>query len=203
MKPDPSENGLGGKGITFVISSTSGGGKTTLVRRLLESLPDLALSVSHTTRDPREGEVDGSDYHFVQRDVFQTMMESCGFLEWAEVYGEYYGTSEAAVESILSEGRDAVLDIDVQGGRQVRDTVPGAVLIFIIPPEKAELIRRLRSRGTETPGQLEKRLSAAREELALMPFYDYAIRNDDLQEAAAALRSIVVAERCRVARRPE
>jgi guanylate kinase len=203
MKSETAENGTGGKGILFVISSTSGGGKTTLVKRLLESLPDLVLSVSHTTRAPREGEIDGSDYHFVDRGDFEQIMESNGFLEWAEVYGEYYGTSLAAVKGVAEQGRDAVLDIDVQGGRQVRERVSGAVLIFIIPPEEDELIRRLRNRGTETPNQLEKRLSAAREELALIPFYDYAVRNDDLEEAAEAIRSIIIAERCRVSRRPE
>jgi len=203
MRTEPSENGTGGKGILFVISSTSGGGKTTLVKRLLGSLPDLVLSVSHTTRAPREGEIDGSDYHFVDRGGFEQIMESNGFLEWAEVYGEYYGTSLVAVKGVAEQGRDAVLDIDVQGGRQVREKVSGAVLIFIIPPEEDELIRRLRNRGTETPSQLEKRLSAAREELALIPFYDYAVRNDDLEEAAEAIRSIIIAERCRVSRRSE
>jgi len=203
MKSEVAENGTGGKGIVFVISSTSGGGKTTLVRRLLESVQDLALSVSHTTRDSREGEVEGSDYHFVDRHFFEKIMKSDGFLEWAEVYGEYYGTSRTAVESIVRKGQDAILDIDVQGGRQVRERVPGAVLVFIIPPEEAELTRRLRDRGTETPAQLEKRLLAAREELALMPFYDYAIRNVDLEEAAEALRSVIISERCRTSRRPE
>jgi len=201
MKSDPAENGKKGKGILFVISSTSGGGKTTLVRRLLKCLPDLALSVSHTTREPREGEVDGSDYYFIDKDEFIKIIESGGFLEWAEVYGEYYGTSRLAVENITEQGRDVLLDIDVQGGRQIRDRVLEAVLIFIIPPERDELIRRLRKRGTESPSQLEKRLSAAREELALMPFYDYAIRNDDLEEAVEALRSIIIAERCRITRR--
>jgi len=203
MKLSEKENGTGGKGILFVISSTSGGGKTTLVKRLLGSLPDLVLSVSHTTRAPREGEIDGSDYHFVDRGGFVKIMELNGFLEWAEVYGEHYGTSLAAVKGVAEQGRDAVLDIDVQGGRQVREKVSGAVLIFIIPPEEDELIRRLRNRGTETTSQLEKRLSAAREELALIPFYDYAVRNDDLEEAAEAIRSIIIAERCRVSRRSE
>jgi guanylate kinase len=201
MTINDKENGTGGRGILFVISSTSGGGKTTLVRRLLKCLPDLALSVSHTTREPREGEVDGSDYYFIGKDEFIKIIESGGFLEWAEVYGEYYGTSRLAVENITEQGRDVLLDIDVQGGRQIRDRVLEAVLIFIIPPERDELIRRLRKRGTESPSQLEKRLSAAREELALMPFYDYATRNDDLEEAVEALRSIIIAERCRITRR--
>ncbi len=200
MNIETAGNGKQGRGILFVISSTSGGGKTTLARRLLKSLPDLALSVSYTTRDPRKGEVDGSDYHFIERDEFNKIKEPGGFLEWAEVYGEYYGTSRLAVESVIEQGRDVLLDIDVQGGRQIRDRIPEAVLIFIIPPERDELIRRLRNRGTESPSQLEKRLSAAREELALMPFYDYAIRNDDLEEAVEALRSIIIAERCRVTR---
>ncbi|TNF47476.1 guanylate kinase [bacterium] len=194
---------MSGKGILFVISSTSGGGKTTLVRRMLESLPDLALSVSHTTRDPREGEVDGSDYHFIDRDEFEKIRESGGFLEWAEVYGEYYGTSSMVLESVREQLIDTLLDIDVQGGCQIRDTVPEAVLIFVIPPERDELIRRLRSRGTESPTQLERRLSIASEELALMPIYDYAVLNEDLEGAVQALRSIIIAERCRVTRRPK
>lgn len=191
-------NGRTGKGILFVISSTSGGGKTTLVGRLLDALPDLAVSVSHTTRQPRPGEVHGTDYHFVSVDEFQRMVGENEFVEWANVYEELYGTSEKAIQKILEEGFDVLLDIDVQGGTQIRERFPDSVLIFIVPPGREELERRLLKRGTETPSEIEVRMAQADKELALIPFYDYAVANENLDSAADALRCIVVAERCKV-----
>ena len=194
------ENGRGGRGILFVISSPSGGGKTTLVHRLLEEVPDLSLSVSHTTREPRPEESDGRDYHFVSEDEFTRLREQDGFIEWARVHANYYGTSRGSLAAIGAEGKDALLDIDVQGGQQVREALGQAVLIFILPPEREEWVRRLKERGTESPAQLQERLKAAEDELALIPIYDYAVRNDNLEDALDALRSIVIAERCRVSR---
>jgi guanylate kinase len=194
------DNGNTGKGILFVVSSVSGGGKTTVINGLLDSLPGLRVSVSHTTRDPREGERDGVDYSFISRENFRRMIREGEFLEWAEVYGQYYGTSRTAVEEARGAGCDAILDIDVQGALQVRDRSPDAVLVFLLPPSMEEQVRRLEKRGTEAPKQLEKRLGAASEELASVSEYDYAVLNDDVREAVAALRSIVVSERCRTGR---
>jgi guanylate kinase len=196
-------NGTKGKGILFVISSTSGGGKTTLIGELLEMLPDLAVSVSHTTRQPRAVEADGIDYNFVSSDEFQRMIGEDEFVEWANVYGEFYGTSRKATGEILAVGSDVLLDIDVQGGRQIKERFPESVLIFVIPPQREELVRRLQERGTEKPEEIEVRLAQADKELALIGFYDYAIANDDLEIAADTLRCIVVAERCGVPRRTE
>lgn len=197
------ENGRRGKGILFVISSTSGGGKTTLIGELLDQLPDLAVSISHTTRQPRDGEENGVDYNFVSVDEFQRMVGEDEFVEWANVYGEFYGTSGKAIAEMLSTGCDVLLDIDVQGGRQIKERFPESVLIFVIPPHRDELEKRLRDRGTEKPEEIEIRLAEADKELALIPFYDYAIANDDLSTATDSLRSIVVAERCVVLRRSE
>jgi guanylate kinase len=197
-----SENGLSGRGILFVVSSPSGGGKTTLCRKLLAEFPDLRLYVSHTTRPPREGEKEGRDYHFVGLREFGRMRTAGEFLEWAEVYGRFYGTSRTAVEAILAGGCDVLLDIDVQGALHIRERFPSAVLVFILPPDEGELARRLASRGTETAAALERRLAEAKKELAVLPRYDYAVRNQDLEPAYNALRSVLVAERCKVSRRP-
>ncbi len=194
------ENGKEGKGILFVISSASGGGKTTLVGRLLGALPDLAVSVSHTTRLPRPGEVDGRDYHFISTDEFQRMVGENEFIEWANVYEELYGTSEKAIQTILDDGWDVLLDIDVQGGTQIRERFPDSVLVFIVPPGRDELERRLLKRGTETQQEIDIRMAQADKELALIPFYDYAIANENIDAAADALMCVVVAERCKAAR---
>jgi guanylate kinase len=196
-----SENGLRGRGILFVVSSPSGGGKTTLCRKLLAEFRDLVLSVSHTTRPPREGEKNGRDYHFIGLQAFGRMRTTGEFLEWAEVYGRFYGTSRTAVEAILARGGDVLLDIDVQGALQIRERFPSAVLVFILPPGEAELARRLASRGTETAAAMQTRLAEAKKELAVLPRYDYAVLNHDLETAYGALRSILVAERCKVSRR--
>lgn len=191
------DNGRTGKRIIFVISSVSGGGKTTVVNRLLEDVDGLRLSVSHTTRRPRKSETDGREYHFVSRGVFEKMIEKDGFLEWASVYDHYYGTSRQAVKDALSDGDDVVLDIDVQGAMQIREERPDAVLIFIIPPDGREQERRLRDRGTETDDQVHRRLQAAIDELALVPEYDYAVVNDEVESAVDAVTSIIVSQRCR------
>lgn len=191
------DNGNTGKGILFVISSVSGGGKTTVINRLLKRIDGLGVVVSHTTRDPRKNEVNGREYFFVTRCVFEKMIEEGRFLEWANVYGHYYGTSKRSVEEVSNGSRDAVLDIDVQGAMQVRSERPDAVLIFIVPPGQQEQERRLRGRGTETDSQVQRRLEAAREELALIPEYDYAVRNDDIESAVNAVKAIIISQRCR------
>ncbi len=185
-------------GILFVLSAPSGGGKTTILKKVMADLPGLVFSVSHTTRKPRPGEEDGRDYYFVSRQEFESIRDRqpSGFLEWAEVHGNLYGTSRAAVEQRLGGGRDVVLDIDVQGAAQIRESAD-PVTVFIAPPSLAELAARLRGRGTEDEHTLALRLENAKQELAFMDRYDYLVVNDRLAEAVESLRSIIIAERCR------
>lgn len=185
-------------GILLVISAPSGCGKTTIVNQVMASLDGLVFSVSHTTRVPRVGEIDGMHYHFVDAEHFIALrdQEPSGFLEWAEVHGNLYGTSRQEVEKLQAAGNDVILDIDVQGGEQVRNhTCP--VTVFIAPPSLAELERRLYSRGTEDEQTLALRLANAEEEMEAADVYDYLIVNDKLDEAVTALRSIFIAERSR------
>ena len=181
-------------GKLFVISAPSGAGKTTLNRRLMEKRPDLFYSVSHTTRTPRPGEQDGRDYFFVTPDRFRDMIHQGAFLEWAEVFGRFYGTGRAWVETRLGEGRDILADVDIEGARQIKANFPEAVLVFIVPPSLAELRRRLMSRHTETEGQLSERLSRASLEIKASAGYDYLFINDDLERAVNDLLSIMRAE---------
>lgn len=191
------DNGLKGRGLLFVISSVSGGGKTTVIKGLMEVLPGFRMTVSHTTRKRRTGELEGRDYHFVSEKTFKQMIDKDMFLEWAEVYGHHYGTSVSTVDSITGKGLDAVLDIDVQGAMQVKERRGDAVLIFIVPPGEREQTRRLKNRGTENEQELKMRLKAARGELAFKKEYHYSVLNEELDEAVDTLRCIIVAERCR------
>lgn len=172
------------EGILFVVSAPSGAGKTTILRQVMADLPGLVFSVSYTTRMPRQGERDGSDYHFINREVFTQIRSRrpTGFLEWAEVHGNLYGTGREEVDRLLGAGRDVVLDIDVQGAMQVRKK-SDPVLIFIAPPSLAELESRLRKRGTETEVTIALRLENARREMQYADDYDYLIVNDRLAEA--------------------
>jgi guanylate kinase len=189
-----------GSGGLLVVSAPSGAGKTTLCRRLLQALPGLVFSVSHTTRPPRSLEKPGVDYHFVTREEFETRRRSGEFLEWAVVGGELYGTSGQEVEEILGEGHDVLLDLDTQGAMAVRRLRPEAVLIFILPPGPEALRARLVARGSESEESLERRLRLAAAEVARAGEYDYQVINDDLDAAFDRLRSIVVATRCRTSR---
>ena len=191
------------KGLLFVLSAPSGCGKTTIVNRVMLSLPGLVFSISHTTRQPRPGELDGKDYHFVDNDTFIRMRDRqpSGFLEWANVHGNMYGTSVEEVERHQQAGFDVILDIDVQGAEQVRERA-NPVTIFIAPPSLQELERRLRGRGTEDEATLLRRLDNAGTELACATSYDFLIINDRLDEAVESLRSIVIAERSRQRRTP-
>ena len=188
------------KGLLIVISAPSGTGKTTLTHMLLKEFPDMEFSVSYTTRKPRPGEVNGKDYFFVDRETFERMIEEGDFLEWAEVYGNLYGTSKSQVLKALNEGKDILLDIDTQGALQVKRNFPEAVLIFILPPSFKELERRLRSRGTDDEETIERRLKIARVEVERAPLYDYIVVNDRLEKAYEKLKSIVIAEKCRTER---
>jgi guanylate kinase len=179
-----------------VISGPSGVGKTTLIDRMLERDPLLRESISTTTRTPREGEVSGSDYFFVARDVFE-QMKSRELVEWAEVHGELYGTPRRFVEQELEGGRDVVLNIDIQGGDSVKKAFPDAVMVFIFPPSFETLEKRIRTRGGVDEADLARRVETAREELTASNRYTYHVINDDLEAAVASLCAIVEAERCR------
>jgi len=184
-------------GQLFVISAPSGVGKTTLIRSLLRELPELKFSVSCTTRPPRLGEADGKDYHFLMREAFLAGIKAGRFLEWAQVHGEYYGTDRLKLEAWLEAGKDVLLDIDVQGARQVRCLFPLAHYLFILPPSWEVLGQRLQARGTEAPEQIAARLSAARREVQAAPWYDFIVVNDVLEAAVADLIAIIRAARCR------
>jgi guanylate kinase len=183
------------RGIAIVVAAPSGAGKTTVCRRLVEGDAKLVLSVSHTTRPRRAGEVESVDYHFVSRPEFERLVAAGAFLEWAEYSGNLYGTSWAAIEAPLGAGRDVLLEIEVQGARQVRARLPEAILVFLIPPSLGALEARLRTRGTDGPEEIERRLAIARGELAALDLFDYAVVNDELSDAVERLRGIVAAER--------
>jgi len=187
-------------GALFIVSSPSGGGKTSLVKALLEAEPELRLSVSHTTRAPRPGEMNGREYHFVTPRDFQRMVDAGEFLESAVVHGNHYGTSQKWLERELADGRDVLLEIDWQGAQQVRRLIRHAVSIFILPPSREVLAARLRGRGKDSPEVVERRLAAARDEITHVSEYDYVIINDDFTRAALDLRSIFRAERLKLAR---
>lgn len=182
-------------GRLFIVSAPSGAGKSTLVNALLAREPGVVLSISHTTRAPRAGDRGGVQYHFVDRATFDAMAARGEFLEHAEVFGNGYGTSRTAVEPILASGRDVLLEIDWQGAAQVRRAMPGCVAIFILPPSRDELERRLRARATDSEATIEKRLAASRGEIAHADEFDCIVVNDDFEDAVAALRAIVAAAR--------
>ncbi len=188
------------KGLLVVVSAPSGTGKTTLCHMLLKEFENMEFSVSYTTRLPRKGEVNGKDYFFVSKEEFERMVEEGDFLEWANVYGNLYGTSKSQVLRALNEGKDILLDIDVQGALQVKKNLPEAVLIFIMPPSFDELERRLRHRGTDSEDVIKRRLETAKEEIKKAVYYDYIVVNDVLEVAFDKLKSIVTAEKCRTDR---
>ena len=187
------------KGKLIVISGPSGAGKSTVVFKAIEGREDICFSTSVTTRSPRPGEVDGREYFFVNFERFREMVENDELLEHAEYVANRYGTPRAYVEQRMSEGMNVLLDIEVQGARQVRKKMPEAVLIFIAPPSIEELERRLRGRGTDTEAAIEGRLIRARQEFQEADFYDYLIVNDDVEKAASKLNAIIEAEHCRFA----
>jgi len=186
-----------GQGDVFVISAPSGSGKTTICRRLLDQVEGLELSVSYTTRPKKPGEVDGKDYYFTDGDNFDKMVKEKDFLEYAVVYGNRYGTSREVVRSIVSRGSDAVLEIDVQGGRKVKESLPETVLVGIFPPDWATLEQRLSGRGRDSRKEMETRLEAAGREMKELLSYDYLVVNDDLEKAVTRVEWIVRAHRLR------
>jgi guanylate kinase len=185
------------RGDVFVISAPSGSGKTTICRYLLQRVEGLELSISYTTRPRKPGETDGKDYFFINEEKFDSMLILKEFLEYASVYGNRYGTSRAGVRSIVSRGLDAVLEIDVQGGGKVKETLPEAILVGIFPPDWETLARRLTGRGRDSREEMETRLEAAGREMRELLAYDYLLVNDDLEKAVTQVEWIVRAHRLR------
>ncbi|MCK3654480.1 guanylate kinase [Pasteurellaceae bacterium Macca] len=188
-------------GHLYIISAPSGAGKSSLINALLQDLPasEVQLSISHTTRSPRPGEADGVHYYFTTKEEFKSLIEKEHFLEWAEVFGNYYGTSLPMIERSLAQGIDVFLDIDWQGARQIRQKVPNVKTIFILPPSKAELEKRLIGRGQDSAEIIAKRMEEAVSEMSHYAEFDYVIVNDDFQVALSELKSILTAERLKQA----
>jgi guanylate kinase len=184
-------------GTLFVVSSPSGGGKGTLIRRVLDTVPNLSYSVSYTTRTPRNGEVHGREYFFVNRETFEAMVRANEFLEWALVHGNLYGTARQQVALETAAGTDIILEVDVQGAASIRNLTMDTVSVFILPPSYEILRRRLVARGTDSPEQLALRMKNAPEELRQYSSFDYVIINDDVERAAHQLASIIYSERAR------
>ena len=188
------------RGLLFIVSAPSGTGKTTLVEKLVNRIPNLCLSRSYTSREAREGETDGVDYNFISRQHFEAMIADGQFLEWADVFGNYYGTGRNDTERCLANGQDIVLVIDVQGARQVRGSGIESIGIFVLPPSAEILERRLRGRSKDSEEAIQKRLEAACREIGEFASYEYVVVNDQLDTAVERLRAIVLAERARVKR---
>jgi guanylate kinase len=192
MKPETENTGT-----LFVVSAPSGAGKTSLLKALVERDGQVKVSVSHTTRPMRPGEADGVDYHFVSRDEFVDMVNTAAFLEHAQVFGNYYGTSEAGIRSQLSRGEDVILEIDWQGARQVRSAFPEAVSIFILPPTPEDLQLRLGNRGQDSAEVIARRMGEAREEMSHYGEYDYILVNDRFDQALEELGTVISSQRLR------
>ncbi len=184
------------RGLLYVVSAPSGAGKTSLCKAIIDILPNLRHSVSHTTRSPRAGEVDGVDYHFVSNAQFDTMVADGAFVEWALVHGNRYGTALASLEEGRDAGCDLLLEIDCQGAAQLKERCPDAIFIFVLPPSFQELERRLKGRQTDTTEVIEQRLLNARVEMREMFWYDYLVINDDFDLASQQLQAILLAAGC-------
>ena len=182
-------------GLLFVVSAASGTGKTSLVKALLDRVTNLHVSVSHTTRGQRPGELDGVHYHFTEKDSFFAFFEQGGFIEYAEVFGNYYGTAQATVKEQLAKGHDVLLEIDWQGAQQVRKLFPDSKQIFILPPSQFDLRQRLSNRGTDSVEVIERRLGCAVEDMQQYVNFDYVIINDDFNKALHDLESVIIANR--------
>lgn len=200
LQTQPATETTEGRGILFVVSSPSGGGKGTLIQRVLNKMSNLSYSVSFTTRAPRNGEVDGREYFFVTPDKFREMVAADEFLEWAQVHGKLYGTARRQVVREISAGRDIILEVDVQGAASVRALLADSVSIFILPPSFEVLRQRLEARGTDSPEELDLRLRNAPTELKDYAAFQYVIINDDADRAAEQMTAIVQAERARLSR---
>ena len=194
---------MNGRGLLIVISGPSGAGKGTLCKALLEKNDNLKMSVSMTTRKPRAGEINGVNYFFVQKEEFKEKIKNNEFLEYANVYDNYYGTPKSYVEEMLSKGNDVVLEIDIQGALKIKDLYNEGVFIFILPPSMEELKNRIEKRGSETEESLLKRFQSAFAEINYVSKYNYVVVNDTVEKAVKSLESIILAEKCRVDRLKE
>ena len=188
-------------GLLIVISGPSGAGKGTLRNLMKKDFPDMYYSISATTRSPRQGEKHGVDYLFMSKEEFLELRDANGCLEWAEVYGNYYGTPRSKVEENIAQGRDVILEIDIQGALHVKKQYSKGVFIFIVPPSIQELKRRIENRGQNSPEDMSKRLKSAQAELAYVSEYDYVVVNDEIEMAKEKLKSIIIAEKCRPQRK--
>ena len=190
-------------GSLFIITAASGTGKTSLVKQLIATTNDLAVSISHSTRKPRPGEIDGQHYHFVSREIFADMIKQGEFLEHAEVFENYYGTAQSTVEFMLSNGLDVILEIDWQGALQVQKLRPDATTIFILPPDRQSLRQRLSNRGQDSQEVIERRLGGSVNEMSQYVNFDYVVINDNFDVALAELKSIIIANRLTLAKQQE
>lgn len=188
------------RGLLIVVSGPSGAGKGTICKRLLETNNDTMLSISCTTREPRKGEVNGKNYFFIDRKEFEDMINNDGFIEYAEVYGNYYGTPKKFVEEHLEKGKDVLLEIDIQGALQVKEKFQEGVFVFILPPSMEELKNRIINRGTESEKEILRRFEAAYKEINYVSRYNYFIINDQVNVATEKLQAVLIAEKCRVDR---
>jgi guanylate kinase len=184
-------------GRIFVVSGPSGSGKSTLIREVRRKVPSLGYSISHTSRPPRGQEKNGVEYHFVSKENFRKMIEKGEFVEWAEVYQDLYGTSIASLRSQITMGLDVIMDIDIQGAKNIKDHFKDAILIYVLPPSMEILEKRLRDRGTDDEKAIDTRLKKAGKEMKNCVSYDYLVFNDQIDQAVEELKSILVAERCR------
>ncbi|OPY86701.1 MAG: Guanylate kinase [Smithella sp. PtaU1.Bin162] len=185
------------KGIFIVVSAPSGTGKSSICQRLLQVCPEIKFSISYTTRVPRPGEVDGKDYFFISREEFQERIERGEFAEWTENYGNLYGTSIKAMKDLLAKGEAVLLDIEPRGAKKIKQQFRRGIFVFVLPPSRAELLKRLEERGHETPAVIRARYAQAESELKEISWYDYVIFNDNLETAAKQLISIYIAQRCK------
>lgn len=190
---------MSSRGTLYIVSAPSGAGKTSLVKALLETVNDIRVSVSHTTRSMRPGEQDGINYHFVDETTFTTMLDNDAFLEHAKVFNNYYGTAQTWVEEILSKGEDVVLEIDWQGAVQIRRLQPDCISIFVLPPSPKALEQRLNNRGQDDQAVINHRLAEAQEEMSHFVEADYLVINDDFDTALSELRAIVISQRLKLA----
>jgi len=186
-----------GSGLLYVVSGPSGTGKTTLCKELIKLIPDLSFSISYTTRPPRRNEKSGKDYYFVTPETFEKMINKGEFAEWAEIYGNLYGTTRSSIEQALSRGHDLIFDIDSQGAPQLKKTYPLAISIFLLPPSVSELERRLCNRKTDSQETIRKRMNKAHQEISHVEIYEYIVINSVLDETLHVLQSIIVAEKHR------
>jgi len=188
------------KGIFIVVSAPSGAGKSSLCQRLMQAYPEIKFSVSYTSRPPRPNEVNGKDYHFISRKEFKNRIDQGEFVEWVENYGHLYGSSRNVMKEFIQDGRDLLLDIEPRGAKKIKQEFKGGIYVFILPPSRSELLKRLEKRGHETDEVIQKRFRQAENELKEISWYDYVIFNEDLETAVNQLTSIYIAEKCKRSR---